>query len=109
MAEIPIEDPNASPHLDALRAALEAGKAALATGEAVEAERIARALLSLVKAIDAVGALAAAEAKSESAEGDDIERDRSELERRILDLVERARRQEPCPERSGACGGEGAP
>jgi len=60
MAGTPEDDSEAKPaqaSTDVLKAALAASQEALAVGDAAEAERIAKALLSIVKAAEALAAL----------------------------------------------------
>ena len=88
-------DLNAAPRadLDDLYAVLDAARAALAAGDPAEAERSAKALAAIARAAEALAALRAARLlQPEGALDPDHERARADVERRIRNLVRRARR-----------------
>lgn len=93
--------------LSDLEAALEAARAALAAGDVGEAERAAKALSAVTRAAEALADLGRALAPSvsdETREADDAQA-RADVERRIRNLVRRARR---AGYRAGASGAGGA-
>lgn len=84
---------HADDHSD-LHRALDRARAALSAGDAPEAERAAKALAAIARAAEALAELEAAASLRREGSLDAIEDEhRADLERRIRNLVRRARRE----------------